>query len=80
MMYPNVMGSHLSVVIDRACGGAYCAMDSRANSVRSCLYRCYDFTAGQIAVMGKESSSFLSIDQSQGMARGRIASACYSLM
>src|SRR5262249_47413182 len=41
MMYPNIMVPRISVVIDRAFGGAYCAMDSIASSVRSCLYRHY---------------------------------------
>jgi len=58
MMYPNVMVPRISVVIDRAFGGAYCAMDSIASSARSCICRHYGFTAGQIAVMGKEAGPF----------------------
>ena len=58
MMYPNVMVPRISVVIDKAFGGAYCAMDSVATSVRSPLCRHYGFTGGQIAVMGKEAGPF----------------------
>jgi acetyl-CoA carboxylase carboxyltransferase component len=58
MMYPNVMVPRISVVIDKAFGGAYCAMDSITTSVRSSLSRHYGFTGGQIAVMGKEAGPF----------------------
>jgi propionyl-CoA carboxylase beta chain len=58
MMYPNVMVPRISVVIDKAFGGAYCAMDSITTSVRSSLCRHYGFTRGQIAVMGKEAGPF----------------------
>lgn len=58
MMYPNVMVPRLSVVIDKAFGGAYCAMDSLTTSVRPRFCRHYGFTTGQIAVMGKEAGPF----------------------
>ena len=58
MTYPNLMVPRISVVIDKAFGGAYCAMDSYATSVRSGLYRHYGFTTGQVAVMGKEAGPF----------------------
>lgn len=58
MMYPNLMVPRVSVVIDKAFGGAYCAMDSIASSVRSRFSRHYGFTTGQIAVMGKEAGPF----------------------
>ena len=58
MMYPNVMVPRVSVVIDKAFGGAYCAMDSLTTSMRSRFCRHYGFTTGQIAVMGKEAGPF----------------------
>ncbi|GIX46754.1 MAG: propionyl-CoA carboxylase [Candidatus Tectimicrobiota bacterium] len=58
MMYPNLMVPRISVVIDKAFGGAYCAMDSLTTSVRSARCRHYGFTTGQIAVMGKEAGPF----------------------
>ena len=58
MMYPNVMVPRISVVIDKAFGGAYCAMDSFTTSVRASFCRHYGFTTGQIAVMGKEAGPF----------------------
>jgi propionyl-CoA carboxylase beta chain len=58
MMYPNVMVPRVSVVIDKAFGGAYCAMDSLTTSIRSRFCRHYGFTTGQIAVMGKEAGPF----------------------
>ncbi len=58
MMYPNVMVPRISVVIDKAFGGAYCAMDSLTTSIRPRFYRHYGFTTGQIAVMGKEAGPF----------------------
>ena len=58
MMYPNVMVPRISVVIDKAFGGAYCAMDSLTTSVRARFCRHYGFTTGQIAVMGKEAGPF----------------------
>lgn len=58
MMYPNVMVPRISVVIDKAFGGAYCAMDSLTTSVRACFCQHYGFTTGQIAVMGKEAGPF----------------------
>ena len=58
MLYPNVMVPRVSVVIDKAFGGAYCAMDSLTTSVRSRFCRHYGFTTGQIAVMGKEAGPF----------------------
>ena len=58
MMYPNVMVPRVSVVIDKAFGGAYCAMDSLTTSVRARFCRHYGFTTGQIAVMGKEAGPF----------------------
>jgi propionyl-CoA carboxylase beta chain len=58
MMYPNVMVPRVSVVIDKAFGGAYCAMDSLTTSVRTRFCRHYGFTTGQIAVMGKEAGPF----------------------
>src|SRR5215470_196370 len=58
MMYPNVMVPRISVVIDKAFGGAYCAMDSITTSIRARFCRHYGFTTGQIAVMGKEAGPF----------------------
>jgi acetyl-CoA carboxylase carboxyltransferase component len=58
MMYPNLAVPRISVVVDKAFGGAYCAMDSIASSVRFRLCRHYGFTTGQIAVMGKEAGPF----------------------
>jgi len=58
MMYPNVTVPRVSVVIDKAFGGAYCAMDSLTTSIRSRFCRHYGFTTGQIAVMGKEAGPF----------------------
>jgi acetyl-CoA carboxylase carboxyltransferase component len=58
MTYPNVMVPRVSVVIDKAFGGAYCAMDSLTTSIRSRFCRHYGFTTGQIAVMGKEAGPF----------------------
>jgi propionyl-CoA carboxylase beta chain len=58
MMYPKVMVPRVSVVIDKAFGGAYCAMDSLTTSIRSRFCRHYGFTTGQIAVMGKEAGPF----------------------
>jgi acetyl-CoA carboxylase carboxyltransferase component len=58
MMYPNVMVPRISVVIDKAFGGAYCAMDSLTTSLRPHFYQHYGFTTGQIAVMGKEAGPF----------------------
>lgn len=58
MMYPNVMVPRISIVVDKAFGGAYCAMDSLTTSIRSRFCRHYGFTTGQIAVMGKEAGPF----------------------
>jgi acetyl-CoA carboxylase carboxyltransferase component len=58
MMYPNVMVPRISVVIDKAFGGAYCAMDSITTSIRPRFCKHYGFTTGQIAVMGKEAGPF----------------------
>jgi acetyl-CoA carboxylase carboxyltransferase component len=58
MMYPNVMVPRISVVIDKAFGGAYCAMDSITTSIRTRFCKHYGFTTGQIAVMGKEAGPF----------------------
>ncbi len=58
MTYPNLMVPRVSVVIDKAFGGAYCAMDSITTSVRARFCRYYGFTTGQIAVMGKEAGPF----------------------
>jgi acetyl-CoA carboxylase carboxyltransferase component len=58
MMYPNVMVPRVSVVIDKAFGGAYCAMDSLTTSIRPRFCQHYGFTTGQIAVMGKEAGPF----------------------
>ena len=68
MMYPNVMVPRISVVIDKAFGGAYCAMDSLTTSRRSRLYRHYGFTTGQIAVMGKEAGPFFTYGSDGGDA------------
>src|SRR5262249_58346312 len=57
-VYRNVIVPRVSVVIDKAFGGAYCAMDSLTTSVRSRFCRHYGFTTGQIAVMGKEAGPF----------------------
>lgn len=66
MMYPSLAVPRISVVIDKAFGGAYCAMDSSASSVRFHLSRHYGFTAGQIAVMGKESGPFFTYGSDGG--------------
>jgi acetyl-CoA carboxylase carboxyltransferase component len=58
LMYPNVMVPRVSVVIDKAFGGAYCAMDSLTTSIRPRFCRHYGLTTGQIAVMGKEAGPF----------------------
>jgi propionyl-CoA carboxylase beta chain len=68
MMYPNVMVPRVSVVIDKAFGGAYCAMDSLTTSVRSRFCRHYGFTTGQIAVMGKEAGPFFTYGPDGGDA------------
>src|SRR5437773_2142025 len=54
MMYPNVMVPRISVVIDKAFGGAYCALDSLSASGRSCFRRHYVFSTGPLASMGNE--------------------------
>lgn len=66
MMYPNVMVPRISVVIDKAFGGAYCAMDSITTSVRARFCRHYGFTTGQIAVMGKEAGPFFTYGGDSG--------------
>jgi propionyl-CoA carboxylase beta chain len=66
MMYPNVMVPRLSIVIDKAFGGAYCAMDSITTSVRARFCRHYGFTTGQIAVMGKEAGPFFTYGSDGG--------------
>ena len=59
MMYPNLMVPRISVVIDMAFGGAYCAMGSiTTESERSRFCRHYGFPTGQIAVVGKEAGPF----------------------
>lgn len=59
MMYPNVMVPQISVVIDMAFGGAYCAMGSiTTETERSRFCRHYGFPTGQIAVVGKEAGPF----------------------
>jgi acetyl-CoA carboxylase carboxyltransferase component len=59
MMYPNVMVPRISVVIDKAFGGAYCAMGSiTTETERSRFCRHYGFPTGQIAVVGKEAGPF----------------------
>lgn len=68
MMYPNVMVPRVSVVIDKAFGGAYCAMDSLTTSLRPRFYRHYGFTTGQIAVMGKEAGPFFTYGPDGGDA------------
>lgn len=68
MTYPNLMVPRISVVIDKAFGGAYCAMDSFATSVRSGLVRHYGFTTGQVAVMGKEAGPFFTYGPDGGDA------------
>jgi propionyl-CoA carboxylase beta chain len=68
MMYPNVMVPRVSVVIDKAFGGAYCAMDSLTTSIRPRFYRHYGFTTGQIAVMGKEAGPFFTYGSDGGDA------------
>jgi propionyl-CoA carboxylase beta chain len=68
MMYPNVMVPRVSVVIDKAFGGAYCAMDSLTTSVRSRFCKHYGFTTGQIAVMGKEAGPFFTYGPDGGEA------------
>ncbi|MBM3225314.1 MAG: hypothetical protein FJZ47_16135 [Candidatus Tectomicrobia bacterium] len=71
MMYPNVMVPRISVVIDKAFGGAYCAMDSLTTSLRPRFCRHYGFTTGQIAVMGKEAGPFFTYGDDGGDARAR---------
>ena len=71
MTYPNLMVPRISVVIDKAFGGAYCAMDSFATSVRSGLSRHYGFTTGQVAVMGKEAGPFFTYGPDGGDATVR---------
>jgi acetyl-CoA carboxylase carboxyltransferase component len=71
MMYPNVMVPRVSVVIDKAFGGAYCAMDSLTTSIRPRFYRHYGFTTGQIAVMGKEAGPFFTYGADHGDAAVR---------
>lgn len=71
MMYPNVMVPRVSVVIDKAFGGAYCAMDSLTTSIRPRFYRHYGFTTGQIAVMGKEAGPFFTYGNDGGDATVR---------
>jgi acetyl-CoA carboxylase carboxyltransferase component len=66
MMYPNVMVPRVSIVIDKAFGGAYCAMDSLTTSIRPRFYRHYGFTTGQIAVMGKEAGPFFTYGPDNG--------------
>jgi propionyl-CoA carboxylase beta chain len=66
MMYPNVMVPRVSVVIDKAFGGAYCAMDSLTTSVRAHFCKHYGFTTGQIAVMGKEAGPFFTYGPDKG--------------
>ena len=66
MMYPNVMVPRVSVVIDKAFGGAYCAMDSLTTSIRPQFCRHYGFTTGQIAVMGKEAGPFFTYGGDSG--------------
>ncbi len=68
MMYPNVMVPRVSVVIDKAFGGAYCAMDSLTTSVRAHFCRYYGFTTGQIAVMGKEAGPLFTYEPDGGDA------------
>jgi hypothetical protein len=68
MMYPNVMVPRVSVVIDKAFGGAYCAMDSLTTSRRPRFCRHYGFTTGQIAVMGKEAGPFFTYGPDGGDA------------
>ena len=68
MTYPNLMVPRISVVIDKAFGGAYCAMDSFATSVRSGFFRHYGFTTGQVAVMGKEAGPFFTYGPDGGDA------------
>jgi acetyl-CoA carboxylase carboxyltransferase component len=65
-MYPNVMVPRVSVVIDKAFGGAYCAMDSITASIRPRFCRHYGFTTGQIAVMGKEAGPFFTYGPNGG--------------
>ena len=71
MMYPNVMVPRVSVVIDKAFGGAYCAMDSLTTSVRALFCKHYGFTTGQIAVMGKEAGPFFTYGPDGGDAAMR---------
>jgi propionyl-CoA carboxylase beta chain len=71
MMYPNVMVPRISVVIDKAFGGAYCAMDSLTTSIRPRFCRHYGFTTGQIAVMGKEAGPFFTYGPDGGDATVR---------
>jgi acetyl-CoA carboxylase carboxyltransferase component len=71
MTYPNIMVPRVSVVIDKAFGGAYCAMDSLTTSVRARFCRHYGFTTGQIAVMGKEAGPFFTYGPDGGDAEVR---------
>jgi acetyl-CoA carboxylase carboxyltransferase component len=71
MMYPNVMVPRISVVIDKAFGGAYCAMDSLTTSIRPRFCRHYGFTTGQIAVMGKEAGPFFTYGGDNGDTEAR---------
>lgn len=71
MTYPNIMVPRVSVVIDKAFGGAYCAMDSLTTSVRSRFCKHYGFTTGQIAVMGKEAGPFFTYGPDGGEAAVR---------
>jgi propionyl-CoA carboxylase beta chain len=71
MMYPNVMVPRISVVLDKAFGGAYCAMDSVTTSIRPRFCRHYGFTTGQIAVMGKEAGPFFTYGPDGGEAAVR---------
>jgi acetyl-CoA carboxylase carboxyltransferase component len=71
MMYPNVMVPRVSVVIDKAFGGAYCAMDSLTTSVRALFCKHYGLTTGQIAVMGKEAGPFFTYGPDGGEAEIR---------
>jgi propionyl-CoA carboxylase beta chain len=71
MTYPNIMVPRVSVVIDKAFGGAYCAMDSLTTSVRARFCKYYGFTTGQIAVMGKEAGPFFTYGPDGGDAAVR---------
>jgi acetyl-CoA carboxylase carboxyltransferase component len=65
------MVPRVSVVIDKAFGGAYCAMDSLTTSIRPRFCRHYGFTTGQIAVMGKEAGPFFTYGADNGDAAVR---------